>query len=76
MIGHIDVRFIATRGGLNPEIAPCHLSVKFSRAPPFLLRGLSYMKDGHRKRADRRRERIGGVDGGSGLLIQKSQSDS
>ena len=42
--------------------------------PPFLLRGLSYMRDLPLERADSSRERIGGVDGGGGLM-QKSRSD-
>jgi hypothetical protein len=36
----------------------------FSRELPFLLRGLSYMRDLPPERADSPQERIGGVGGG------------
>jgi hypothetical protein len=38
----------------------------FSREPPFLLLGLSYMRDLPPERADSLEGRIDGVDGGDG----------
>ena len=47
--------------------APAGLKgVNSSREPPFLLLGLSYMRDLPPERADSPQERIGGVDGGGG----------
>jgi len=44
--------------------APAGLKVANTvREPPFLLLGLSYMKDLPSERADSPQERIGGVDG-------------
>lgn len=48
----------------------------FSRESPFLLRGLSYMRELPTERADSLKERIGGVDGGGRYLIQKARSDT
>jgi hypothetical protein len=45
---------------------------QFGREPAFLLHGLSYMRDCQWN--DHPRERIGGMDGGGGELIQKSRS--
>jgi hypothetical protein len=36
----------------------------FGHEPPFLLHGLSYMRESPPKRADGPNERLGGVDGG------------
>jgi hypothetical protein len=44
---------------------------QFGREPPFLLRGLSYMRDLPPGRAANLRERNGGVEVGGGELIQK-----
>jgi hypothetical protein len=54
----------------------CLKLANFTREILFLLRGLSYMRGMPAERADSPQERIGGVDNGGGLLIQKSQSDT
>jgi hypothetical protein len=47
----------------------------FSRKPPFLLRGLSYMRDLLPEPAHTPKGRIGGVDSG-GRLVQESRYDT
>jgi hypothetical protein len=44
----------------------CLKGANFSREPPFLLPGLSYMRDLPTERADGLEGRIDGVDGGDG----------
>jgi hypothetical protein len=61
----MEVRFI-THDGPKSDIVGGPKSANFSREPPFLLLGLSYMRDLPPERADTPHERIGGVDGGGG----------
>jgi hypothetical protein len=60
-----NVRFGA-HSGLGPDIAAFPKSANFSREPPFLLRGLSYMRELPPERADGPKDRIGGGVGGGG----------
>jgi hypothetical protein len=51
-------------------VVPLHAaSLHFSREPPFLPRGLSYIEEMSTQCADRLKERTGGVDSGGGSLI-------
>jgi hypothetical protein len=52
------------------------LTCQFQPRATFLLRGLSYMRELPRARADRPEQRIGDVDGGGGWLIQTWQSET
>jgi hypothetical protein len=76
MVVVIDPHVRVTPGGDRGEDIPDRrLRANSSREPPFLLLGLSYMRDLPPERADSSQERIGGVDGG-GWLIRKSRSDT
>jgi hypothetical protein len=56
----------------NCRIVPADpVRANFSREPPFLLRGLSYMRELPPECADRPQERIGGVNGGGGSVNPK-----
>jgi hypothetical protein len=72
--GLIQLRRVGTRKrvfGFQVRKLPICLTTE-----PFRLRGPSYMKEVPTERADSPLGANGGVDGGGGLLIQKSQSDT
>jgi hypothetical protein len=58
--GNREVRF-ALKNGLHQVGLSGPKGANFSREPPFLLLGLSYMRDLPPERADSHQERIGGV---------------
>jgi hypothetical protein len=70
-----DVCFSSRASVVSPHAARPK-SANFSGKLPFLLRGLSYMRELPTERADSLKERTGGVGGGGRYLIEKSRSDT